>query len=157
MGGLTLLEHFPVLARLPCAECQTYRIDYDWEHHRGTGNREKSCGEDWKREGPDLPICMNPDGSKALDEHGAARCPKGHPREEHESRLSPRNRATLEIYQQVQATNGACLTEQMRRDKLLMRNLSIVHRVVEAARQQQAAKQMGDYVGLAVARLFAEK
>lgn len=99
-------------------------VDYDWEKHTGSG--QTRC----QRAVP--PPCMNSDGSERK-----GGCPKEHPAKEKEHVLSPANRQTLEFYWQVQATHGAALTDELKQDRLLMRNLAAVHEVAEAHRRKQ--------------------
>lgn len=147
---------YPVLAALPCSECQAYVINYNWETHRAIndrlpiGARDKiPCGDDFVRLPGNRPPCMDREGNEV---HG--RCPKGHPSKERYYQLSEKNRQTVQLYLQIQATAGACVTPAMRADKLLMRNLAICHSVVERYKRHQEAEQTGDAVSAAVARLL---
>jgi hypothetical protein len=66
-------------------------------------------------------------------------CPKKSPAEARHYELSRRNIKTFRIWEQVQATRGACLTPAMRRDTVLLRNLVIVDNVVRAAENEVEA------------------
>lgn len=146
--------NYPALARLPCKTCCLFHIEYDWSRHEGTAEIELDReGNHSRREEGDTPPCMEADGSRRMDKQV---CPKGHPSEERHSVLSDRNRQAWELYKAVQATSGACLTDAMRRDALLMRNLGIIHRIVTQSQQYQQAKDTGSRVALEFLRLQAE-
>lgn len=69
-------------------------------------------------------------------------CPKGSPAEEAMHLLSAENRLTWQIYREVRATNGACLTDEMRRDALLMQNLSYLDELVRIHERRQLGREV---------------
>lgn len=56
--------------------------------------------------------------------------------------LSPRNRLTLRLYEEVRATGGACLTEAMKRDRVLMRNLADLAELDRARERRLLAEEI---------------
>ena len=128
---MRLERSFPVLARLSCLECQTYQIDYDWKTHRGSGAR--------KKHGPNrLHDSLRPKGTSPP----CHRCPKGSPEREHEFVLNERNWKAYQFALQVRATNGACLTPEAARDRILMQNLADIFEIIDDADRQDAAERI---------------
>ncbi len=96
---------------------------YDLE----TGERATVCNG--------LVDVIRPKGPSGVPEPPCHKCPKGSPEREREFELTPANLKTYQLYLEVQATAGARLTETMKQDRWLMRNLALVHRIAEAAKQ----------------------
>lgn len=75
-------------------------------------------------------------------------CPKQSPERGRELRLSERNLQMLRLYNEVRATAGACLTEEMRRDRLLMLNLSDLAAMDRVRERQRLAEEIGYHTAL---------
>jgi hypothetical protein len=126
---------YPALTRFTCAECQQYVYDVDWENGcTGTGQRKKYCGgtRDLQRTKNSPPPCF----------YDAKACPKGSPAEEAEHVLTPENWQAWQLYREVRATNGACLSEAMRNDRLLMQNLTLLDELARARDRQQLGREL---------------
>lgn len=122
---------YPALTRFSCAECQAFVYDVDWTNGcEGTGNRKKFCGgtRDVVRPAASPPPCEL--------------CPKGSPAEEHEHLLTADNWLTLELFREVKATNGACLTDEMKADRLLMQNLAAIDQLWIAKERQRLGREI---------------
>jgi hypothetical protein len=118
--------------------------DVDWANGcTGTGKRKTYCGgtRDIRRTAASPPPC-------AFDKNA---CPKGSPAEEAEHVLSAENWRAWQFYREVRATGGACLTERMKADALLMQNLALLNDLAEARRRQQLGRELA--VNLARLRL----
>lgn len=105
-------------------------IDYDWEKHRGTGKRKRHANGtiDTLRPKQVPPPC--------------SKCPKESPEKEQEHKLSERNRKLVRLFREVKATNGARLTEGMKRDQLLMTNLAIIGQLYETYERNELADML---------------
>ena len=134
----------PGLTRFSCAECHQFVYDM------ATGERTKTC------EG--LVDVIRPKGPNGEPPKPPCdKCPKGSPERESEFILTEANRKTYQLYVEVQATAGARLTKAMKRDRWLMQNLAIVHRIAEARKerkQEEVAVSMvnGLFAAMAAAR-----
>jgi hypothetical protein len=130
-----LLLFYPALTRFTCAECQQFVYDVDWDKNcAGTGQRKTYRGGtcDLRRGKNSPPPCF----------YDAKACPKGSPAEEQEHVLSPENWQAWQLYREVRATNGACLTDAMRADRLLMQNLSILDEMARVRERQQLGREV---------------
>lgn len=65
------------------------------------------------------------------------KCPKQSPSEAKRMELSDKNWRTWRIYQQVQATGGGCLTEAMKRDAVLNRNLGDIYDLLSSLSRER--------------------
>lgn len=119
----------PALLKFSCAECQQFVYDLE------TGERQKTCNGL-----VDVLRIKGPDGKPNTP---CKECPKESPEREAEFILTDANRRTYQLYLEVQATAGARLTDAMRQDRWLLRNLAIVHRVVEESKQAMQARAQG--------------
>jgi hypothetical protein len=128
VNGARLELFYPVLARLSCEDCQKYVPDYDWSEHTGTGKPRGPEGEPWKRPKESAPPCF--------------KCPKRSPAEERQHVLSRKNWKTFQLALQAHATGGRCLTEEMSRDGLLMENVTVVCRLIEAHARNDLAERI---------------
>ncbi|HEV8061534.1 MAG TPA: hypothetical protein VGP68_16765 [Gemmataceae bacterium] len=124
---------YPALTQFTCGECQKKLFDVDWAHGctgtgkvktymTGAGPREQVRGK------------LNPPP--------CSECPKGSPEEEAEHLLSADNWLTWQIYREVKATNGACLTDAMKADALLMRNLAMLDELARVRERQQLGREL---------------
>lgn len=120
---MKLLLFHPGAERVTCEQCRRFMVDQStWKFktfRAGAAREERLCAR--PRNLP--PPCFE--------------CPKGPPRDAADSILTRRNARTLQLYLQVRATGGQCLTRRMRRNWLLMRNLTIIdglYREWEASR-----------------------
>lgn len=68
--------------------------------------------------------------------------------------LSKRNGQTYQLAWQVHSTRGACLTDAMRSDRLLMQNVGLVLRLIESFERSDLAERIGREVGPEVARFL---
>lgn len=130
---------YPALTQFSCADCQRFVYDVDWANGCvGTGKRKTYCGgtRDVARTAGTPPPC-------AFDKDA---CPKGSPAEEAEHLLSADNAQTWQLYREVKATGGACLTDEMKRDQLLMRNLALIDQLAEARQRQQLGREIAGQV-----------
>jgi hypothetical protein len=126
---------YPALTQFSCAECQKFVYDVDWANGcTGTGKRKTFCGgtRDLERTAASPPPC-------AFDKDA---CPKGSPAEEAEHLLSADNWLSWQIYREVRATNGGCLTEAMKADPLLMRNLAMLDELARVRERQQLGREL---------------
>lgn len=128
----------PGLLRFSCAECRK------WVYDPETGERQTTCGGRL-----DVLRIKGPDGEPNTP---CKECPKGSPAREHEFILTEANKRTYGLYLEVQATSGQRLTDAMRRDRWLMRNFGLIHRIAEAKKE---AKQQELLAGLAQAAMAA--
>ena len=62
-------------------------------------------------------------------------CPKGSPEQAKQSELTFKNLQAIEFYHRVQATHGAVLTDEDKRDDLLMAKLAAIGRLFDAHKQ----------------------
>jgi len=92
-----------------CKSCQ------EWLYNEETGKIKQRLGKDVKR-GDALPPCES--------------CPKKSPKEAKFYELSAKNYKAVQVYHQVQATNGRCLSERESRDRVLCRNLAMIHQIL---------------------------
>lgn len=119
---MLMLQH-PEAAHRPCEECQR------WMYHEGKDKlgTQRVIG----RDGQPLTRAKNVPTPCWL-------CPKKSPTEAKRIELSDKNWRTWQVYQEVQATGGACLSERERADGMLAANLGIVYEAVQSvARAQQ--------------------
>jgi hypothetical protein len=126
----------PALLKFSCDECKEFVYDMQ------TGERETTC------EG--LLEVLRPVGPSGKPEPPCKKCPKGSPDREHEFILTEANRKTYQLYLEVQATAGARLTKSMKRDRWLLRNLGLIHRLAEArkeSRQEEFLIEVLSHVG----------
>jgi hypothetical protein len=132
---VSMLATYPVLARTPCSTCKKYVLKYDWSTHQGTGAIEidEATDEPMERDGP--PPCQDGRRSSSV-------CPKVSPEKEAEYSLSDKNRQTYQVYQEVRATAGGCLTEAMKADRLLMRNLAAIDEIVRRGERRELAENL---------------
>ena len=132
---------YPVLARTPCEECCKYVIRYDWLKHEGSGEREidEATGEPMERDGP--PPCKEGRRSSTL-------CPKECPEKEKEHVLSEKNYRAWNFYREVRA---AGLPEEMKTDRVLMKNLALIDHIVRDGEQYQLAKRTALHIAARIA------
>jgi hypothetical protein len=106
-----------VLTLRPCEECQKwwYEDDSDRIHERG--------GKPMLRPSSSATPCQT--------------CPKKSPQEAHRYELNDRSRLALEVYRQVKASHGACLSDRERRDPILLRNLAIIDRLITRSERRE--------------------
>lgn len=134
---MRLLLFHPGPASIRCDDCKRYIYDLETgerKTHPGPGGRELP---DLRYPGMPLP-CEN--------------CPKQSPAKEKEYRLSDRNWKTLELYEQVRASAGACLSEAERRDPILRRNLAIIDRIMRQYERRRSAEELSHQVALLFSR-----
>lgn len=111
----------PGVAQIDCRDCQKYVYDFV------TGKRKTYA--QGKRDRP-RPASTPPPCHK---------CPKESPEKAHEHELSAKNWRTLALYQQVRASSGACLSDEMKRDALLMKNLATIDALFRRWEREQQA------------------
>ena len=131
---MRLLLFHPGAAKIDCRLCQRFIFDHEkgtLKTYRAGPNREKRP-------------CVRPKGMLPPCD----KCPKGSPSEAHEHHLSRKNWQTFEFYQQVRATGGACLTDRMRMDRLLMQNLAIVDGLYRRFEREQLGIELAYQVAL---------
>lgn len=131
---------YPALTQFSCDSCQRKIHDVDWANGcTGTGKVKTYAGgtRELMRTKNSPPPC-------AFDRPGSSEraCPKGSPAEEAEHILSAENWQTWELYRQVRATNGACLTDAMKADALLMRNLALLDELARVRERQQLGREL---------------
>ncbi|TWT30719.1 hypothetical protein [Blastopirellula retiformator] len=71
-------------------------------------------------------------------------CPKKSPQNAKRLELSVKNWKTYQLWREVKATHGRCLTDEMARDSIIRRNLAILdalHEVHERNTQQNQSLQ----------------
>lgn len=126
MEGVELVLFHPGAAAIDCDDCRKHEYDLTTgkpiTYHAGPKREEK--------------IKIRPPGTFAPCEQ----CPKKSPENAKRIALSLKNWKTLAIYRQVKATCGACLTDAMRNDRLLMKNMASIDVVYQAFERQQQAK-----------------
>jgi hypothetical protein len=76
-------------------------------------------------------------------------CPKESPEKAWQYELHQRNWLALDVYWEVQATSGVCLTDVEKSDSILMRNLATIHRIMTEFRNRSLASQL---TGLAISK-----
>ena len=119
---MKLLLFHPGVAVIDCRDCQKFIYDF------ATGQRKTYAQgtRDRLRPANTPPPCH--------------KCPKQSPQQSHEHELSAKNWRTLSLYQQVRASRGACLTDAMKNDGLLMKNLATIDALFRRwEREQQAS------------------
>ena len=70
-------------------------------------------------------------------------CPKESPERGRDLKLSERNLRMLDLYEEVRATGGACLTDAMKRDRVLMRNMADMAALDRARERRKLAEEIG--------------
>ena len=131
---MRLILFHPGPASIDCEECKRFIFDLK------TGRRETFKSGPKREEKP----CVRP--GKILPP--CDQCPKESPEKAHEHELSDRNRQTVRLYHQVRATQGGCMTEAMKADRLLARNLAIVDQLYREWEREQAAKELAYQVAV---------
>lgn len=122
---------YPALTRFNCADCQQFVYDVEWSHGcRGSGQRKKYCGgtKDFVRPAGSPPPCSD--------------CPKESPAKEHEHVLTADNWLTWQLWREVRASGGACLTDSMRADRVLLENLSLIDDLARIQDRRQLAREI---------------
>jgi hypothetical protein len=130
-----LLLFHPGAARIDCEECKRFIFDLK------TGERNTYRAGPGREELP----CVRPVAVPTP----CGTCPKKSPASARELELSRRNVKTLWIYRQVRATAGQCLTDEMRRDGLLMRNLALLDGIFRDYDQSRLGEQVIEFMLLA--------
>lgn len=115
------------MAAVSCKDCKAWIHDKDWK-------RSKRGGVDQPRP-PGVPTPCKI-------------CPKGSPADEHWFHLTPRNAAAVRRYHEVQASNGACLSDAERADPWLQWLLSIIHREFKAFEEGRQLRTLIDIIAL---------
>lgn len=110
---------------LPCSECRLWIYDDKGQPLKRLGKKQR------RRFGSPTP-CRE--------------CPKKSPAEAKWHELTADNLQALQFYREVQASGGGCLTDAMRRDRRLLRNLSIIDQIVKGHERHQEQ--------LKIARMF---
>lgn len=123
----------PKLARRTCAECQRWLYDEKTE-------------EVVQRRGKPVPRPR----TSPIPCTTEAKCPKGSPDREHESRLSVRNAKIVELYRIVQATAGAALPRESAGDQRLLQDLAICHDLFQRYQAHEARAQVERQITQAV-------
>lgn len=116
MDGLQLLIDHPEVAAVDCGDCQK------WVYDPKTWKKVTRGGQPVLR--PGLPPCHT--------------CPKKSPQHARQLILTTANRKTVQIYFEVRATAGKCLTDREAKDVTLKRNLSLVDRIIRREEMQGA-------------------
>ena len=65
-------------------------------------------------------------------------CPKKSPDEAHQYELSPKNEKAVQFYFATRAMSGANLTDELKQDAIVQRNLSIIDRIIRQHEQESA-------------------
>lgn len=125
---MRLLWYHPGPASVDCEDCKRYVYDLE----RGVRRTYKSGAK--RTERPQL----RPKGTPLQ----CAQCPKESPERARVLVLSPRNRLTLRLYEEVRATSGVCLTDAMKRDRVLMRNLADLSELDRARERRLLAEEI---------------
>lgn len=116
MTGLATLLRHPEVATRSCESCKLWQYD-------DSGKIAERRGKPLKRIGP------TPCGQ----------CPKKSPEQAHEYELSSRNLQAVEFYYLTRAMNGLNLSDELKRDAIVQRNISIIDRIVKPHEAEQAA------------------
>lgn len=120
-----MLRHPEVYDR-SCSDCKLWVYGQD-------GRIETRAGKPVARTGP--PPCWS--------------CPKKSPQEAHKYELTRENQALYNLYLQVRASGGACLSEEQRASRRLMEKLSAIDSIVESDRRQKLASELATVLGAA--------
>ena len=126
----------PELARRSCQDCQT------WLYDENTGKRLM------RRDQPVLRPSTIPTP--------CAQCPKGSPEKEHETRLTRRNAAVVELYRMVRATSGSILTEEMKRDRRMLKDLALCDDLFRSLEQKESREHLQHDLTSAIGKAFRE-
>lgn len=122
---------YPALTRFSCADCQRFVYDVEWSKGcRGSGERKRYCGgtKDFVRPANSPPPCSE--------------CPKESPAKEHEHVLTEENWLMWQLWREVRASGGACLTEKMKGDRVLLENLSLIDDLARIRERRQLAQEI---------------
>lgn len=68
-----------------------------------------------------------------------AKCPKESPQNAHRHELSEKNAKAVEFYFTTRAMSGANLTDAMRQDPIVQRNMATIDRIVRPYEAEKAA------------------
>lgn len=134
---MRLLLFHPGLMQTTCQDCKKYLYDpktWKLQTYRAGAEHKK------------LP-CLRPVGVPTPCDT----CPRGSPTRERASQLNRRSVGVLQLYLQVRATGGACLDAGMRRNGVLMRDLSLIDELFRIKERIAASEQIGAQIALVFA------
>lgn len=112
---MCLLRH-PEVATRDCAQCQRWQYD--------------DKGKIAERDGRPL---------KRIGKAPCHTCPKKSPEQAHLYELSDRNKLAVEFYFTTRAMSGLNLTDDMRQDAIVQRNLAIIDRIIRPYEAERSA------------------
>lgn len=69
-------------------------------------------------------------------------CPKKSPEEAHQYELSVKNKQALQFYYTTRAMSGANLTDEMRRDAIIQRNMCLIDQILRPLEAEKATESI---------------
>ena len=119
MSGLACLLRHPEVATRSCGDCKTwqYNAQGQIEIHRGKKLRR-------------------------IGKTPCHRCPKKSPDQAHEYELSPANQKAVDFYYTTRGMNWTNLTESMRSDPIVQRNMHIIDRLIRPMESESSAETL---------------
>lgn len=106
------------MALRPCSECKKWVYNKDGSIQKYADGRRVPRGNV-------KPPCWD--------------CPKQSPEEAHKYELSDKNAQAVHFYYVTRAMAGANLTDDMRYDAILQKNMGIIDRIIRGAEGEQSA------------------